>query len=51
MPDISGMFIDHVNAKQDRLQRLMWKWTPAARGQNIDDAVRLAASNVLRLLS
>ena len=49
MPNISQIFIDHVTAKQDRLRRVMWKWTPADRGQAIDDAVRRATVNVLLL--
>jgi len=49
MPDISSIFIDHVSIKQDRLRRVMWKWTPAARGPDLNDAVRRAAVNVLLL--
>jgi 5-methylcytosine-specific restriction endonuclease McrBC regulatory subunit McrC len=49
MPDIYETFIYHIVAKQDRLRRVLRKWTPAARGQDIENAVRRAALNVLQL--
>jgi hypothetical protein len=48
-PTYYEMFIDHVSTKQDRLRSILWKWTPACRGEEIDRAVRKAALDVLRL--
>ena len=45
MSDIFSTFIEHIKTKQDGLRQVMSKWTPAARGQDIDNAVRRTYTN------
>jgi hypothetical protein len=42
-------FISAVEDKRDRLVKVMWEWTPAGRGNRIEQAIREAIGKTLNL--